>query len=273
VVHVASDLSFSPDPNIVVKNAISFTMGALHSATKEPSVKRFVLTSSSSAACPLKFNEPYDLTPESWATASIEAAWAPPPYEQDRMLSVYAASKAQAEQAMWQFVKDHKPHFVANSVLPDFICGLPISLEKQGYGPSNGLLQALWNKNDYFRVLYPQFMVDVKDTARLHLAALLAPDAENERIFGYAHNRTWTDWIVRLKRMYPDHEFPGKSPLITHEMAPADADCFPDPPENEGIDMANVTGRPRAERLLKWLGRDGFRPMEESMKEVCDTFV
>ncbi len=37
--------------------------------------------------------------------------------------------------------------------------------------------------------------------------------------------------------------------------------------------MANVTGRPRAENLLKWLGTDGFRPMEESMKEVCDTFA
>ncbi|KAK1083872.1 hypothetical protein LTR33_002988, partial [Friedmanniomyces endolithicus] len=58
VMHVASDLSFGPDPNIVVKNAIAFTMGALHSAIKEPSVKRFVLTSSSSAAAPLKFNEP-----------------------------------------------------------------------------------------------------------------------------------------------------------------------------------------------------------------------
>ncbi len=218
MVHVASDLSFGPDPNIVVKNAIAFTMGALHSAVKEPSVKRFVLTSSSSAAAPLKFNEPYDLTPESWATASIEAAWAPPPYEQDRMLSVYAASKAQAEQAMWQFVKDHKPSFVANSVLPDFICGLPVSLEKQGYGPSNTLLQALWNKNDYFRVLYPQFMVDVKDTARLHLAALLAPDAKNERVFAYAHNKTWTDRIARLEQMYPDHQFPGESLLPRREL-------------------------------------------------------
>jgi len=61
--------------------------------------------------------------------------------------------------------------------------------------------------------------------------------------------------------------------LSYYRDTPAHADCFPDPPENEGVDMANVTGRPRAERLLKWLGRDGFRPMEESMKEVCDTFV
>ncbi|KAK4891091.1 hypothetical protein LTR27_010298 [Elasticomyces elasticus] len=254
VMHVASDLSFSPDPNIVVNNAVNFTTVALNSAAKEASVKRFVLTSSSAAAVPGTLNEPYDLTQDSWATQQIKAAWQPPPYEQGRMVIVYAASKAQAEQAMWKFVEDRKPQFEANSVLPDFICGSPYNLEKQGYGPSNGALVALWNKNDFFKVLYPQWMIDVKDTADLHIAALIAPDAKNERIFGFAHNKTWTDWIARLEKMYPSHD-------------------FPDPPENEGVDMANVVGRDRAESLLKWLGKDGWRPMEESMKEVCDTLV
>ncbi|TKA55852.1 hypothetical protein B0A55_12665, partial [Friedmanniomyces simplex] len=206
-IHVASDLSFSPDPNIVVSNPIPFTRGALHSAAKDKSIKHFVLTSSAAAASQLKFNEPYDLTPESWTTAQIKAAWAPLPYEQDRIMSVCAASKAQAEQAMWQFTKEHEPQFVANS----------------GYGPSNGTLQALWHKNYFFKVLYPQFVIDIKDTAWLHVAALIAPYARNERIFAYAHNKTWTDWIARLKEMYPDHD-------------------FPDPPENEGFDMAYVTG-------------------------------
>ncbi|TKA61586.1 hypothetical protein B0A55_10505 [Friedmanniomyces simplex] len=130
-------------------------------------------------------------------------------------MSVCAASKAQTEQAMWHFTKEHEPQFVANSVLHVF---------------------ALWHKNYFFEVLYPQFVIDIKDTACSH-----------------AHNKIWTDWIARLK-MYPDHN-------------------FPDPPENEGGDMANVTGRPKAERLLKWLGKDGLRPMEEFMKEVCDTFA
>ena len=44
-----------------------------------------------------------------------------------------------------------------------------------------------------------------------------------------------------------------------------------DPPENEGVDIANILGQPRAESLLKYLGRDGFRTMEESLKEVTET--
>ncbi|TKA61587.1 hypothetical protein B0A55_10504 [Friedmanniomyces simplex] len=43
-------LSLSPGPNIVVNNAIAFTMHALHAAAKEKPAKHFVLTSSAAAA-------------------------------------------------------------------------------------------------------------------------------------------------------------------------------------------------------------------------------
>ncbi|KAK3109926.1 hypothetical protein LTR53_016321 [Teratosphaeriaceae sp. CCFEE 6253] len=254
VIHVASNLSFSPDPNIVVNDAINFTMGALSSAAKAPSVKRFVLTSSSAAAGQAPVNEPYTLTQDSWATKMIEIAWAPPPYEQSRMFPVYAASKAQAEQAMWKFVREQQPHFVANSVLPDFITGLPINVEKQGYGPSSGMLVGIWKGDEFFKVLPPQWAIDVKDTALLHVAALLAPDAQSERVFGYAFSKTWTDWIGKMRKWYPDH-------------------TFIDPPENEGADMPNILGRDRAEGLLKYLGQDGWRPVDESIREVCDTLT
>ena len=42
----------------------------------------------------------------------------------------------------------------------------------------------------------------------------------------------------------------------------------------EVLDLANVTGRPRAESLLKWVGRDRFRiAVTKSMKDVVDTLV
>ena len=46
-----------------------------------------------------------------------------------------------------------------------------------------------------------------------------------------------------------------------------------DPPPNEGGDMADVVGRERAEQLLRWLGKDRLRPMEETMRDVCDSFL
>lgn len=36
--------------------------------------------------------------------------------------------------------------------------------------------------------------------------------------------------------------------------------------------MANVVGRKEAEDALKWLGKEGWRPMEESMREIFDCF-
>lgn len=167
------------------------------------------MTSSSSAAQQWHLNEVYDLTDDCWDEVSIKKAWEPPPYEMDRALYVYNASKAQSEQALWKFVREHKPNFVVNAVLPDFVCGLPVNSEKQGWGPSNGIAKRLWDGQDGWQILYPQFGIDARDTALLHVAAATKPDTEGRRLFGYAWNKTWADWIGRLREMYSGHAFSG----------------------------------------------------------------
>lgn len=37
--------------------------------------------------------------------------------------------------------------------------------------------------------------------------------------------------------------------------------------------MEKIVNQPRAEALLQWAGKAGFRPMEESIKEVFDTMA
>jgi nucleoside-diphosphate-sugar epimerase len=49
VTHVASNLTFDSDPNKVIPEVLAGVNGILKSAAKEPSVKRFVYTSSSTA--------------------------------------------------------------------------------------------------------------------------------------------------------------------------------------------------------------------------------
>ena len=46
-------------------------------------------------------------------------AWAPPSYNADRAFTVYAASKTEAERALWKSVEERKPHFVVNCVNPN----------------------------------------------------------------------------------------------------------------------------------------------------------
>lgn len=93
--------------------------GILTSAAKESSVKRFVYTSSSQAATEPIPNKVFPIDANSWNEACIKEAWAPPPYAPERAWAVYASSKTEAEKALWKFVKDQKPGFVVNSILPD----------------------------------------------------------------------------------------------------------------------------------------------------------
>lgn len=125
IIHVASDTSFSEDADQVISSVVAGTENFLRAATREPRVKRFTLTSSSTAATLPKPGVEAVLTTDTWDDEAVEAAKTkgvsigPNAYA----YIVYAASKTQGERAFWKFVKDEKPSFVANAILPDFNAG------------------------------------------------------------------------------------------------------------------------------------------------------
>ena len=126
---------------------------------------RFVSTSSVVAVLQPgdRLNERTDVTPDTWNEASVKAAWAPPPYEPERSGATYAASKVQAEKAVYKFVEDRKPHFVANTVLTALVAGLPVNIEKQGYPSSLALLRAFWTGDALWQWAKPMYMVRAKN--------------------------------------------------------------------------------------------------------------
>ncbi|KAK2010034.1 NAD(P)-binding protein [Colletotrichum eremochloae] len=251
LVHLAVDNGFSPDPTVVVDGSVALTLRALEAAASEPGLRRFVLTSSYITACQYRMNEAYEVTQASWNDNYVEKAWAPPPYTGDRSLYVYGAAKVQCERAMWRFVEERAPSFVANAVLPDFVTGPSMPHDKPNVGPMSFALEALWDGGEAWKFLGPQWMIDAEDASLLHLGALLHPGYQGERIFGCAHRKSWGDWIRRLRDMYPQHS-------------------FPEPPEKEDENLEIIVDRPRAEELLRWLGRVGFRPMQDSIKDAFD---
>lgn len=123
IMHIATPFSFSPNPREVIPPAVEALMSLLRAASREPSVKRFVYTSSIGAAYSPKGNIPVTLTKNSWNDAALKAAWAPPPYEAQRGPYVYAASKIEAERAMFKFVEEEKPGFSVNTVNPFLVIG------------------------------------------------------------------------------------------------------------------------------------------------------
>lgn len=250
--HAAADVSFGPDPNLVVTPAVKLTQAVLEAAAATPSIKRVVLTSSAAAAVDFHADKPYDLGPDSWNTGAVEEAWAPPPYDRERSVAVYAASKIAAEKEAWKFVEERKPSFVLSAVLPDLVVGRVFNEEKQGAPSSIGMLKATWDGNkDIAYMLPPQHEIDAEDVGMLHVASMLHPDVQGERVFGFAHPKNATNTIRKMKELYPQRE-------------------FMDPPPGEKESFANVLGRPRAEELLRWVKGSGWASYEESLKKTCD---
>lgn len=127
VIHVASDTTFSEDADQVVGSVVAGTENFLRAAHQQARVKRFTLTSSSTAALlPKPGVEGIVATADLWDEEAVD--WArnnkgqsigPNSYA----FVVYAASKTEGERAMWKFVEREKPSFVVNAVLPNFNSG------------------------------------------------------------------------------------------------------------------------------------------------------
>jgi nucleoside-diphosphate-sugar epimerase len=141
-------VSFDSDPNNVIPQVLAGIRGILNSAAKEPGVKRFVFTSSSSAATSPKPNKKFTISKDTWNEEDVEAAWMPAPYGPSRAWFVYAASKTQAEQELWKYVREQKPHFVANAVLPNTNIG-PLFYPTQWGSTTNWALDVYRGKSDF----------------------------------------------------------------------------------------------------------------------------
>lgn len=133
IIHTASIVSYSPDPNAVIPPTIAGVTNLLYAASKEQSVKSFVYTSSSlaSAGGILGPNKHVNIDTSTWNDNAINEAWkvTSPPFPPTAPAVVYAASKVEAEKALWKFVEEEKPHFQVNTVLPDANLGEVLSLQ------------------------------------------------------------------------------------------------------------------------------------------------
>jgi len=59
-------MSLDPDPNLVIPQNIAGAVSIAESAAKEPSVKRFVYTSSSTAITAPKPNKKFEISTKNW---------------------------------------------------------------------------------------------------------------------------------------------------------------------------------------------------------------
>ncbi|KAB2572771.1 NAD-dependent epimerase/dehydratase terH [Lasiodiplodia theobromae] len=251
VIHVASDVSLDPDPNKVIPSAVDGTLNALKTANDEPTVKRFVITSSSLAASLPNLSTEVIVTKDSWNEQAIRAARADPPYLPERSEAVYAASKALAEKAAWNFYHDdpsNRSDLIVNTVLPCANFGKILDVDKQGYPSTAGVVERLWTgKNvEHIASIPPHYAIDVQDCARLHVAAAIHPGVVGERIFAYGQRFNYDVILDIFRKRNPGRDFISNF--------------------QSEWDLAVIEPQARAEQLLRDLGRQGFTPLEESVR-------
>jgi nucleoside-diphosphate-sugar epimerase len=268
VIYVAN-FEVKSNPNETIPQNTAGILNALRTAAREPSVLRFVMTSSYSAS----FNPSTDanalLNATSWNESAVKSAWAPPPYEPSRYTTVYMASKVQQEQSLWRFVREEKPSFTVNTVIPSWVTGKVFS---KSQNPSSTLcLTGLYNGDTTFssgsRICKYCFVptssnliwltkdcgidsfVSVRDVATLHVASAIDLDVSNERIYAIAQHSDWNDILSILRRIYPERKFIEDRIGLPRFQGQVDTSL--------GLGL-----------LRKWGGQNGWTTMEDAIKDT-----
>jgi dihydroflavonol-4-reductase len=190
LIHTASPFPLvqPKDENDVVRPAVDGTLRALRAA-KNSGLSRVVLTSSGLAVLLAKPNGKAQLDERDWSDPK------------DPRASPYAKSKILAERAAWRFVEQDAPELSLSVINPGFVLGAPLD---RSFGTSLRVIQRIMQAKD---PMLPNFgfpVVDVRDVARMHVAALERPDAVGKRFLGGDEFLWFPQMAQILKSAFPD---------------------------------------------------------------------
>ncbi|KAJ3546970.1 hypothetical protein NM208_g1743 [Fusarium decemcellulare] len=250
IVHVATDMSFGADPNKAITPMVNGVKNILKAAASQPTIKRFVFTSSDRALSYAINGRGVTLDTSMWNDSAVENAWRPPPYEADRIWDVYAALKTQCEKEVWAFGRAENPNFVINTVLPSFNVG-PIIHAKQP-GSTGKWVRDLWRDPGHYEDLQgfgASWYIDVEDTALLHVAALTQEDVKDERLLGFAGPFNFNSWLDIFRQIGAGKAWPADDPTQEHNLCKVDTT--------------------REVELLRRFGRDGWTSFYDSVWRNC----
>ncbi|CZR65182.1 probable 3-beta hydroxysteroid dehydrogenase/isomerase [Phialocephala subalpina] len=205
VFHLASPLPKGIDKQQFFPPAVKGTTAILKEATKVPSIKKVVITSSIAALLPvgglphggvIKENNDWDVCVDENADFIGDT---------DMMTAIrlYQASKILANQARWKFMETEKPKFTLVTIHPSFVYGHNVMqiTAGEGRGGTNGQLwDRIMSGTPSGNITY----VYVGDVAAAHVKALDPRITESTSYLVSGPPATWKDVVDILKRDYPE---------------------------------------------------------------------
>ena len=115
---------------------------------------------------------------------------------------------------MWNSVKETKPAFQVATVLPNANIGPIIKPDgEDSSSTSSWVLRLFHGDADSFDDFPPQWHVDVRDNARLHVIALTDPECNGKRLFAFAEPFNRTDVLNVFRKLFPEKRFPDDKPV------------------------------------------------------------
>ncbi|KAF5627237.1 aldehyde reductase II [Fusarium tjaetaba] len=258
VAHMAMNMDMNPQNQGVIDDTINSNLSLLESAVKVPSVKSVVITSSLAACALPTTGEPYKIDATTWNTEAIDQTsepWDGQGNPRWHGIILYGAAKARGEQAAFAWVREHKPSFSFNTVVPNVNFGIAISPENMSYRSSAAVIDAVVKGYpDAPSILPSQWYVDVEDTALLHLAALTLDDVNNERLLAFGGRYSWTVILEILHR-----RFPGK--VLLQDV------------KESAVDAGEVDNKRSADVLKKMGKLEGFTSLEQTLVKAVKTIL
>ena len=205
LMHTASPFPIaSPkDENELIRPAVDGTLRALKAA-HNAGVHRVILTSSMAAlyGCDLPAGKSeYDET--LWTDVSHPIGRVP-----------YTKSKTLAEKAAWDYVKNSAPKIELTTINPVLVLGAPLD---KNFGSSISVVERILKGKDPMLPDIRFAIVDVKDVALMHVAAITNDATKGERLLASSETYSFVQIAKVLKSIYPKGKVKttqAPSPLI-----------------------------------------------------------
>lgn len=194
LIHMASPVPLAQpeDADDLIRPAREGTLRALNAA-RASGIRRVVLTSSVAA-----------ISGNATKAREIhldEGDWTDPATPG---LTPYARSKTIAERAAWELAEAH-PELRLTTINPSFVFGPALD---EDTGASLEVVERMMRGGDPAIPRVSFFVVDVRDVAALHVAALEDDRTAGQRIIAGSGQMWLRDIVAVLRAAYPDRRFP-----------------------------------------------------------------
>ncbi|NML40354.1 aldehyde reductase [Chitinophaga sp. G-6-1-13] len=223
-------------------------------------VKRFVLTSSSATVG-------YGKTPQQLGKVMTESDWTNVDHAKD--LTPYFKSKAVAEKAAWDFIKDDRSGMELVTVLPGAILG-PV-LEKDFGTSANIVIKIL----DGSVPALPKIgfeIVDVRSAADALIRAMEIPEAAQNRYLASAGFLMMKDIAQILRKAYPGRKLPSRElpNFLVRLLSKFDATLGPILLD---LGIKRMVDASKARRELKWEPASTQEAVLSCAKSIFETGI